>query len=75
MSAPPIHESWKTDKTGKLVSMPWILWLQQLAAGRASSAETYPVGSLFFSDVSTNPNTLLGYGTWQLVMVTQLTQL
>jgi hypothetical protein len=32
MSAPPIREPWKTDKTGKLVSMPWILWLQQLAS-------------------------------------------
>jgi hypothetical protein len=29
---PPIREPWKTDKTGKLVSMPWVLWLQQLAS-------------------------------------------
>lgn len=32
MSAPPIREPWTTDQTGKLVSMPWILWLQQLAS-------------------------------------------
>lgn len=31
MNAPPIHEPWKTDKTGKIVSIPWILWLQRLA--------------------------------------------
>lgn len=31
-NAPPIHEPWLIDKkTGKLVSMPWILWLQQVA--------------------------------------------
>lgn len=32
MSAPPIREPWRTDKEGKLVSLPWILWLQQLAS-------------------------------------------
>ena len=31
-NAPPIREPWKLDPTGKLVSMPWILWLQQLAS-------------------------------------------
>jgi hypothetical protein len=30
-SPPPIREPWKTDKDGKLISLPWILWLQQLA--------------------------------------------
>lgn len=29
---PPIREPWKTDKTGKLVSLPWILWLRQLSS-------------------------------------------
>mgnify|MGYP001596289116 CR=1 FL=1 len=31
-NAPPIREPWKLGPTGKLVSMPWILWLQQLAS-------------------------------------------
>ena len=30
-SPPPIREPWKLDPTGKLISLPWILWLQQLA--------------------------------------------
>ena len=38
-NAPPIREPWKLDPTGKLVSMPWILWLQQLATiGQADIA-------------------------------------
>jgi hypothetical protein len=28
------------------------------------ASEPYPVGSVFIAVVSTNPNTLLGYGTW-----------
>lgn len=32
MSAPPIREPWKTDEAGKLVSLPWILWLQKVAS-------------------------------------------
>lgn len=31
ISPPPIREPWALDEKGKLVSIPWILWLQQLA--------------------------------------------
>lgn len=29
--------------------------------------ESFPIGSVFFTEDSTNPNTLLGYGTWSLL--------
>ena len=33
----------------------------------AAAGDPFPVGSVFISVVSTNPNTLLGYGTWSAI--------
>ncbi len=33
----------------------------------AGTGPAYPVGSVFIAVVSTNPNTLLGYGTWAAI--------
>lgn len=34
--------------------------------------DPYPVGSIFLSVVTTNPKTLLGYGTWELLTAGQM---
>jgi len=36
-------------------------------SGGSDIVETFPIGSVFLSVVSTNPNTLLGYGTWSAI--------
>ena len=52
-NAPPIREPWKLDPTGKLVSMPWILWLQQLASlGQAEDLFSDTALLLSTTDVS-----------------------
>jgi hypothetical protein len=48
---------------------------QELGARKISFAGTpynsYPVGSYFFSNDPTDPHAILGFGTWELVIVTQ----
>ena len=39
----------------------------ELNAGGADLSACWPVGSVFTSVVSTNPNTLLGFGTWSAI--------
>jgi hypothetical protein len=38
-----------------------------------TNANCWPVGSIFFAAVATNPNTLLGFGTWVLLGTGDLT--
>jgi len=64
LAPPPIREPWKTDKEGRLISLPWILWLQQLASfGQAqdlfsnaltlvSTQETSSFATLSSDDIS-----------------------
>lgn len=59
MSAPPIREPWKLDPTGKLVSMPWILWLQRLATlGQAE--ELFSDAALLTSTIDVSSRDAVG---------------
>lgn len=54
-----------TDNDSDITSIQnQIATLQAQVASLEGSQLPWPVGSYFFSHVSTNPNTLLGYGTW-----------
>lgn len=37
------------------------------SGGGSTPADSWPIGSVFLSVVSTNPNTLLGFGTWSRI--------
>jgi len=56
MSAPPIREPWKTDKEGKLISLPWILWLQQMASVGSSDGVASSEAMLYNPSSSTAPS-------------------
>ena len=52
--------------TGDVTQWNGSQWISQTpAAGNASAA--WPVGSVFIAVVSTNPATLLGFGTWSAI--------
>ena len=52
MSAPPIREPWKLDQTGKLVSMPWILWLQQLSTSVQTDGDVAALEGMMYNPSS-----------------------
>lgn len=45
MRPPPIQEPWKIDERGRLVSTPWILWLQEVSGGTVTAAATTADGT------------------------------
>lgn len=57
-----------TIKYGQLTSSSTIPRAVETAfatrLGTGNTTESFPIGAYFFSAVTTNPNTLLGYGTW-----------
>lgn len=49
VNAPPIREPWTTDETGRLISVPWILWLQQIVVhvAEANPHDQYALKTVF----------------------------
>ena len=45
MRPPPIQEPWRVDERGRLVSTPWILWLQELSGGSTTTGGTTTGGT------------------------------
>lgn len=60
ISPPPIREPWKTDGDGKLISLPWILWLQQLASfGQAEELFSNSLTLVSTAEASTRADSLV----------------
>jgi hypothetical protein len=56
------HTSQPAEAPGAITRTEWIE-----AHSVSGTYEAFPIGSIYLAVVSTNPNTLLGYGTWSAI--------